>query len=211
MISYYRDVWVTAWSESKARIRGGMREVIQFAIQTGVFLTILFFLPVLGQFKDEARLTLAAIGGLITSAVLMFLIELVKAPALMAERSRAEVIRLGQVLKFNQDDKAIRQEGYDIYERWRAAMPPETYDANYAPIEPIEAEAREFIKMNFHDRELMSYKYGTGYHAEDPPVGGPAYYRRRLDAFHSILLSCSTEAEEMSYQFRPKDWKSLWP
>lgn len=206
MLEFYSDVWKTAWRESWARIRGGMREVIQFLIQTGVFLAILFFLPVLGQVQDEARLVLAGVGGLIASAVTMFLIELLKAPANIALADRAEVQRLGRALRFEENTEEVRAKGYEIYETWRRSLPKftDTLDANWGPVAPVEEMAESFIAEHFEHSTLMSYRYGLGYHVEDEEKGTPSYYKRRFDAFHTILLSYPTKAERLFRSYEVK-------
>ena len=83
---------------------------------------------------------------------------------------------------------------------------PKLLKADYYPASVVEAEADAFVKENYGSRELMSYRYGTGYHSEGVEAP-PQFYRRRLDAFHTILLSYSTVSEEQIYQFRPDNWK----
>ncbi|PKP96940.1 MAG: hypothetical protein CVT76_05625, partial [Alphaproteobacteria bacterium HGW-Alphaproteobacteria-15] len=154
--------------------------------------------------QDEARLVLAGVGGLLASALLMFLIELVKAPASMAERDRKDVARLSGALGFLDDLNAITDKGNRILDRWEKARKAQTLDCDYSEISLIEQDAESYIKGYFTSSDLFSYRYGQILLEMPAPKGSREYYDQAYRRFIDRLTYGQLISENKVYHFKDR-------
>lgn len=177
--------------------------MIQFIIQTAGLLAILYFMPWLGELKNEARLVGASVGAVFFSAFLMLIWELFKAPYTMQAAALQNLRQLETVLHLNEDKDRVVKLGSEIYDRWYQAMPAATLDADYSEASQIEKEALAFVEKYYDIRDVLYYQHGHDTRGVQEPFNIRAFLNGRLERFvHTISVS-STKAELRASELGP--------
>lgn len=159
MWKYYLLVVATAW---RAFIREGQairKRLIGFLVQTSILFFVLYSFPVFGAVTDEAKLALAGALAVIGSSALLFLWELVRAPADLHTEQKRRIEALYNALtdldeaeKYIEKLSELYREGrrkyleYDEVEKWTLKM------------NAWEKEVEELLRKHFSVSEVHSFR-----------------------------------------------------
>jgi hypothetical protein len=151
MGSYWRTLLAEGWWAYCARIKGGLRSMIVFLVQTTFLLALLYMAPWLGVLQDEAKLITATLGAVLISGLLTFVWELIRAPVSLHNRIMVRLEDACEALELRADAEAIRSEMFDLCRSGRllltsGAIESEKIDAWKCTVLPV---LRENYESNF--------------------------------------------------------------
>ncbi len=183
--SFWREVLRQAWRSYFSYLKSSREHIIGFAITSAIVFTILYWVPRLGNWRDEFGPTAAAaIAVMATAALRFFLVDLLRAPARVYRQTYDRARKLENILARDARTEEVEAQIHELYWEGRRMYEEQgSYDfwKGEAPLAWLR-RARDVVEQHYgrsilfiydtHDRPAhLTKKVGIDYPAEYQDMG----------------------------------------
>lgn len=206
--SFWRFVWREAVADYLKYLRESRDHVIGFLVVTSIIFALLYWVPQFGDFDEQIGPTAAGVIAVIATAVLRFMVGLVRAVSTVYHRTAQQLADAENFLGEHEDIEAIRAELYNLY--WEGRRLYEEEGDYYVWKGPTPQDwlkrTREFALHHYETSVVFMFETGTSEANVDKKVG--IYnYPPNTDDLRGIFRSVKQRLyalDMLAYSFRPK-------